>query len=267
VTRTAELFDGQAPDFDRRTGLEPAQCRQIAATVLALGEIGANDLIVEIGAGTGQIGVELAAARRYVGCDLSSGMLDRFRVRSRESATRCGLVRADARRTWPLVSGSSRAVFSSRAFHLLAHEHVADEAFRVGRPDGATLIIGRVERSPRHVKARMATEMRGRLRRLGFAPRGEGYDRRLIEACVQRGGVALEPVTAVTWTVAVSAQQSLDAWRSLSGLGGIDVPLGTRETVLRELGEWAGGVFGDLDRKFESEEAYVLRAVRLFCVR
>jgi ubiquinone/menaquinone biosynthesis C-methylase UbiE len=267
VKPTAELFDGQAPNFDRRAGLEPAQCRQIAATVLALGDIGANDLIVEIGAGTGQIGIELAAARRYVGCDLSTGMLDRFRVRSRESATPCGLVRADAGRTWPLVSGSSRAVFSSRALHLLAHEHVADEVFRVGHPDGATLIIGRVERSPDSVKARLAREMRGRLRRLGFAPRSERHDRRLIEACVQRGAVALEPVTAVTWTVAASAQQSLDAWRSLSGVGGIDVSSGIREIVLRELQEWASGVFGELDQEFESEEAYVLRAVRLFSVR
>jgi ubiquinone/menaquinone biosynthesis C-methylase UbiE len=267
VKPTAELFDSQAPDFDRRAGLEPAQCRQIAATVLALGEVGANDWIVEIGAGTGQIGVELAAARRYVGCDRSTGMLDRFRVRSRESATRCGIVRADAGRTWPLVSGSSRAMFSSRALHLLAHEHVADEVFRVGQPDGATLIIGRVERSPHSVKARLAREMRGRLRRLGFAPRSEGCDRRLIEACVQRGAVALAPVTAVTWTVAGSAQQSLDAWRSLAGLGGIDVPGRVREIVLRELEEWASGVFGGLDQEFDSEEAYVLRAVRLFGAR
>lgn len=267
MTSTPELFDGQAQNFDRRAGLEPAQCRQIAATVLALGDVGANQLIVEIGAGTGQIGVELAAARRYVGCDLSTGMLDRFRIRSRESATRCGLVRADAGRGWPLRSGSARAIFSSRALHLLAHEHVAAEVFRVGQLTGATLIVGRVERSPDSVKARLAGEMRGRLRGLGFAPRSERHHRRLIEACVQRGAVALEPVTAVTWTVAASAQQSLDAWRSLSGLGGIEVPDDVREIVLRELREWAAGVFGELDRKVESEEAYVLRAVRLFPVQ
>jgi ubiquinone/menaquinone biosynthesis C-methylase UbiE len=264
VKRIAERFDSQAAEFDRRAGLEPAQCRQIAATVLALGNVGANDVIVEIGAGTGQIGVELAAARRYVGCDLSTGMLQRFRARSRESATPCALVRADAGAAWPLVSGSCRAVFGSRALHLLAHEHVADEAFRVGRPDGATLIIGRVERSPESVKARLAREMRGRLRRRGFTPRSERYDSHLIKACGQRGGMPLEPVTAVTWTVSASARQSLDAWRSLSGLGGIHVPSGVREVVLRELDEWASDMFGGLDREFASEEACVLRAVRLF---
>ena len=259
-----ELFDDQAQRFDGRAGLEPTQCRQIAAAVLAVGHVGANDLIVEIGAGTGQIGIELAAARRYVGCDLSAGMLDRFRTRSRGATARCGLVRADAGRTWPMISGSARAIFSSRALHLLEHEHVADEAFRVGRLSGATLIIGRVERSPDSVRARLAREMRDRLRRLGFAPRSERYDRRLIEACVRRGAEALEPATVVTWAAASSVQQSLDAWRSLSGLGGIEVPASVRDIVLGDMTEWATGVFGELERTVESEEAYVLRAVRLF---
>ena len=259
-----ELFDDQAQHFDGRAGLEQTQCRQIAEAVLAVGNVGANDLIVEIGAGTGQIGVELAAARRYLGCDLSAGMLDRFRTRLGRSTARCGLVRADAGRTWPLISGSARAIFSSRALHLLEHEHVADEVFRVGRLSGATLIIGRVERSPDSLRARLAREMRDRLRRRGFAPRSERYERRLIEACVQRGGVALEPATVVTWSAAGSVQQSLDSWRSLSGLGGIEVPAGVRDIVLGDMKVWATGVFGDLERTVESEEAYVLKAVRLF---
>jgi hypothetical protein len=165
------------------------------------------------------------------------------------------------------MSRSARAIFGSRALHLLAHEHVADEVFRVGQLTGATLIIGRVERSPDGVKARLAREMRARLGNLGFAPRSERHDLRLIEACVQRGAAALAPATAVTWTEAASAQHSLDAWRSLSRLGGIEVPGGIREIVLRELEEWAAGVFGELDRAVESEEAYVLRAVRLFPVQ
>jgi hypothetical protein len=175
-------------------------------------------------------------------------------------------VRADAGRTWPVISGSARAIFSSRALHLLEPEHVADEVFRVGQRSGATLIIGRVERSPDSLRARLAREMRDRLRHLGFAPRSERYNRRLIEACVERGAVALEPVTVVTWAAAASVQQSLDAWRSLSGLGGIEVPSGTRDIVLQDVTEWATGVFGELDRMVESEEAYVLSAVRLFPV-
>ena len=58
VKPTPELFDGQAQAFDRHAGLQPAQCCQTAATVLELGDVGAAELIVEVGAGTGQIGYE-----------------------------------------------------------------------------------------------------------------------------------------------------------------------------------------------------------------
>jgi hypothetical protein len=68
----------------------------------------------------------------------------------------------------------------------------------------------------------------------------------------------------VTWAAASSVQQSLDAWRSLSGLGGIEVPGRVRDIVLGDMKEWAIGVFGELERTVASEEAYVLRAVRLF---
>jgi ubiquinone/menaquinone biosynthesis C-methylase UbiE len=265
VKPSPELFDGQAEAFDRRAGLEPAQCREIAAAVLELGHVGAAELVVEVGAGTGQIGVWLAAARRYLGFDLSHGMLQRFRSRSTESPA-CGLVRADANRSWPLAAGSARVIFSSRALHLLEHEHVADEVVRVAHPAGATLIIGRVDRPHESLRARLAREMRARLRVAGFEARGDHQHRRLVDACVQRGAVLLEPVTTARWTVTASARQSLDSWRQLPGLGGVEVPDDIRRAVLRELEGWATEVFGGLDQPFASQEAYVLRPLRLLPV-
>ena len=96
IDTSPELFDGQAEAFDRRAGLLPALCRQIAATVVELGGGETADLVVEAGAGTGEIGVWLAAQRRYVGFDLSSGMLRQFRDRLAGSTAGCLLVRADA---------------------------------------------------------------------------------------------------------------------------------------------------------------------------
>ena len=90
---------------------------------------------------------------------------------------------------------------------------------------------------------------------------------RLIDACVRRGAMLLQPVTAATWTVAASVRQSLEAWQQVSGLAGVEVPSETREAVLGELEGWAVSEFGELDRHFESRDAYVLRAVRLFPTR
>jgi ubiquinone/menaquinone biosynthesis C-methylase UbiE len=262
VTSTPELFDGQAQAFDARAGFPPDRCSAIAEAVLESADVGPDELILEVGAGTGQIGLWLATSRRYVGVDFSSGMLERFRARSSESA-RCPLVRADANAAWPFAHGVARAIFSSRTLHLLSADHVAEEALRVACRSGATLIIGRVERSRQSLRAQMASEMRRRLRRAGFAPRRDQQHWRLIDACLQRGAQQLAPVTATRWMVNTSARESLDAWRRLPGLGGIEVAEECRHAVLRELEAWAEQHFGRLDRAFESEELYVLKRLYL----
>ena len=247
-----ELFDGQARFFDRRTGLPEECCRAVARKIVEFG--GGHGLVVEVGCGTGQIGQWVSGPARYVGFDYSLNMLREFRRRSRAP-----LVQADANATWPFADGSACVIFSSRAVHLLAHEHVAAEIFRLASGGGATVLLGRVERTHGSVKERMAQEMNERLRRRGLkGRRGERRNRKLFEACEQLGAAVLEPVPVATWKTAASPRQSLESWRSLSGLGGIPVSAETRAEVLDELEAWAAGEFGGLDKEFEFEETYML---------
>jgi len=259
-----ELFDDQAAVFDQRAGLPGEYCRAIARAVVEIGQLAPGDLIVEVGPGTGQIGQWFSAPIRYVGIDKSAGMLKQLRLLRGRSAGDQVLVRTDANQGWPLASGVARVIFSSRAMHLLDQELAASEVFRVASPRGATLIIGRVDRPPESVRARMAREMNDGLRRHGYeGHRGEQRNRKLFESCRLRGGQVLEPVTVATWKVLASPRQSLDSWRGLKGLGGVPVPAETKERVLAELEAWAEEAFGVLDRQLESEELYVLRALRI----
>ncbi|MFL6275706.1 MAG: class I SAM-dependent methyltransferase [Blastocatellia bacterium] len=259
-----ELFDTQAAAFDRRAGLPAEVCRKIACKVIELGEVAPDDLVIEIGAGTGQIGLWLGEKARYVGFDLSAGMLLEFARRSKETGARGGLLQADANMAWPVADGMTRAIFGSRVLHLLNHEHVAEQALRVASPEGATLIIGRVERHPDSVRARMAREMNERLRRRGYETRRGGQgDRRLIEACCRRGAQPLPAVTVASWPSSSSPRQSLASWRSIQKLGGLPLAARLRDQVLDELADWAREVFGNLDEPLASEEAYVLKALRL----
>jgi hypothetical protein len=263
IDASPELFDGQAGFFEQRAGLPIDCCREIAKKVVEVGEAGPGDLIVEVGNGTGQIGQWFEAPVRYVGFDLSAGMLREFRRRLGGSDHRL-LVQADANESWPLLKGAARVIFSSRAMHLLEHERVASEVFRIASSAGATLITGRVERTPGSIRDRMAQEMNERLRRRGFeGRRGERRNRKLFESCLRRGAEILEPVSVATWSVTASPRQSLDSWRRLTGLGGIPVPAIIREDILRELEAWAEEAFGGLDREFESEETYVLKSLRV----
>ncbi|HEX6184272.1 MAG TPA: class I SAM-dependent methyltransferase [Pyrinomonadaceae bacterium] len=259
-----ELFDGQAGFFDRRTGLPDDCCRAVAKKILEVGGARADDLVVEVGCGTGQIGQWVAAEARYVGFDLSAGMLGEFRRRLGAGRSRLPLVQADANAAWPFAAGAAGVIFSSRAMHLLEHEHVAAEVFRLASPAGAALIVGRVERTSGSVKERMAQEMNERLRHRGLkGRRGERRNRKLFGACERLGGEVLEPVPVATWSVTASPRQSLDSWRHLTGLGGIPVPAETRSEVLAELEVWAAEEFGGLDREFEFEETYVLSPLRV----
>jgi SAM-dependent methyltransferase len=256
-----ELFDAQAARFDRRAGLPDGCCRAVAKEVLEAG--GARGLIVEVGCGTGQIGRWIVGPGRYVGFDLSFNMLREFqrRVGGRE---RPSLIRADANATWPFADGAAACIFSSRAAHLLEPGHVAAEIFRLASADGATVILGRVERTPGSVKERMAREMNERLGRRGLkGRRGERRNRRLFESCGRLGAEPLEPFAVATWGASASPRESLDSWRGLSGLGGVPVSAETRAEVLDELEAWAEGEFGGLDREFEFEETYVLSPLRV----
>lgn len=251
-------FDGQAPDFDRRAGLLDDDCRRIAAAVVSLAGVNAGDWVVEIGAGTGIMGRWfLDHPVRYVGLDLSRGMLGLFRRR----APGAPLVQADGARAWPFPDGSVRVVFSSRAIHLLPLDHVVAELYRVTQP-GAALVLGWVEREPESVKARMSREMQRRLRERGFPARTAG-SRRVLQALRERGATDLPKTVVARWPARHTARQSLGDWRSKEGLGGIVLPPGVQEEVLNELEAWAVEAFGGLDAARETEDAYVLEGVRL----
>lgn len=264
VNASPELFDHQAARFDERAGLPPEACRVIARRALELACVEPGALVVEIGPGTGQIGQWFGDAVRYLGVDLSAGMLKEFADRVGDQPGNRALIKADANSIWPVMSRAARLIFGSRALHLLNPEHVAAEAWRVASRTGATLLIGRIERPRDSVRSLMAREMNERLRRRGFeGRRGEQRDRRLSDACCRQGAQLL-PITPVArWPVLSNPRQSIDSWRSIEKLGGIQVPVTIRDEVLAELEAWARDMFGGLDEPVASEETYVLKGLRL----
>lgn len=263
----ADPFDGQAGDYDRRVGL-PESCRvAVVAAILRLSGLQPGELLVEAGAGTGQIGEGLARSPiQYLGFDRSEGMLEQFRARLEVAPPKnWTLLQADGNQSWPVGDRSARAIFSSRAIHLFNQEFVLRECDRVADPAGAVLLIGRVQRSPGSIKAQMQQQMRRQLSALGGAARNGAETKDcLLQSCCDRGGQLLTPVTAARWSVQHSPRQSLENWQGKPGLGGVDdLPEATKQTVLANLREWAIATFGDLDQVSISEETYCLEGVRL----
>jgi len=251
-------FDQQAEIFDQRAGLPPQACREIASKLVELTALEANDLLLDVGAGTGEIGSEILRLHaRYVGLDLSLPMLRVFQLRGDGSGGPVSLIVGDANLTWPIADHCVRVIFGSRSLHLLNTAMLVQEAFRVGKSPGAILVVGRVRRDSQSVKARMRQKMRCLLNNVESQPP-------VIDALVERGAVAFAPLVATRWTTATSPADSLRSWRSKPGLGGTDVPEPQKSEILSKLERWAVDEFQSLDRRLQSTEEYVLEGARLF---
>jgi len=258
-------FDEQAGEvFEARAGFPDGVAEQIAGALLSYAEVGPGDLVVEIGAGTGLIGQWLARSpARYLGLDSSRPMLDGFEPRL-PGGGRASLRHADADQRWPVEDGTARVVFGSRVFQLLDLEHLIREAYRVGCPDRAVLVQGRLERSPDSPKVLLRRYLHQRLRAHGLTPRPAGkLLQQLLERAAAAGGRVLPPVTVAAWPHEVKPDDVLDEWRRKYSMGGVTPPAPVSAVILDELAAWVAETFGDPAQTVTTEESYVLEGVQL----
>jgi len=257
-------FDHEAASYDKRSGIPVGKRSEIVLAFAALAKLAPNDVLLELGAGTGQLGACFPALGvQYVGLDASAPMLEVFE-RQRPAGDAIRLIEADVDVDWPVPSASVRAVFSSRAVHLFDLEHVVAETLRVAAKTGAAFVLGRVQREEHGIRSVMRRRMREMLVARGFVPRdGDGKQQRALEAFRARGATALGPITAARWPVRSSARAVLDAWDRKAGLGGCEPPDAVKAAVLTDLTDWAAARFGSLDAPDEAEERYILEGVVL----
>ena len=260
-----DRFDREAATYDARAGIPVEQRSAIVAALVTMSGLTRGDVLLELGAGTGQLGMCFPAfGVRYVGLDASAEMLDVFERGRPAAEPSIRLIQADVDADWPVQRASVRAVFSSRAVHLFDVEHLVAQTMRVMLGPRATFTLGRVQREKHSVRNVLRREMRAMLAARGFVPRdGERRQRQVLDAFRARGAAPLGPVTGATWRDHRSALNVLDAWRDKPGLGGCEPPADVKAAVLTDLQSWAAERFGSLDAPDTAEESYVLEGVRL----
>ena len=258
----AGTFDEQALGYDARAGFPTTAGAAVAQAVLDRAGAGPGDLVVELGAGTGEIGVHLARLPvRYIGLDGSPAMLDVFRAKVDYGSP--SLIVADCNQPWPLPGGSAAAVFASRVIHLLDPAHVTRETVRICRL-GGVLMLGRVRRDRDSIKERLRRQRQELLLEAGITPRqGEEGTRRVVERCLTAGGKSLGRREVAEWTGETTPAQVIAGWETLSRMGSVSVDAMMRANILDGLRRWARVEFGDLDRPEAFRERYAIDLVRL----
>ncbi len=286
MTDAPAHFDPQAESFDRRAGLPAGVARDVANSIAEIAEAEAEEVrsdgmrtLLEVGAGTGEIGIELLrpaalapVSVAYVGFDLSRRMVALFRDRlaAGDVASTRGAVLAvaDGSAAWPVRAGSVDLIFGSRSLHLLDPEHVVDECSRIAGASGALLLLGRVERDEDSVREVMRREMHSRLRELGLRARSGGRHRdALLRAAEARGGSRLNPVTAAEWTVEITPRTALESWKRTGGLGGRSPSAEDKEAILAGLARFAEREYDGLDTVVRSNERYRIEGARIAPMR
>ena len=267
VVRTM-WFDGQAAQFDDLAGLEPAAARTIAQAVLNLGGGTGDDILLDVGAGTGTVSSHFADLRvRYLGLDRSRPMLEIFRRKLVAWPQSMLLIQADGNCPWPIRDHAVSAVFASRVAHHLEPQHFVHEVFRVSRP-GGRLLLGEVTRDGNSLPSCLRRYKRTLLAEHGLCtPAGSQVIQQIVEDCRLSGANLLPSVTVAHWRRTTTAARLLAAWEGKPQLSssarGRALPAEQRAAVLHKLTEWARREFGDLECPQEFAEAYVLQAVRL----
>jgi ubiquinone/menaquinone biosynthesis C-methylase UbiE len=261
-------FDVQADRFDDYAGLEPAAGLAVARAIIETGCLCPEDVILDIGAGTGAIGRHFAAlAIRYLGLDLSRPMLDVFQEKLPAGPGRVYVAQASCNRLWPVGDRAVALVFASRVLHLLEVDHIVPEVVRVCRKTGC-LLIGRVERAPGSLSSRLRQQKRKLVAERGLPVEArERCVAQVLDELCQRGAGLIEPRRVAQWSRTRTPRQILSTWaeKPLLSSASRDEQLDSvaREHILRALAQWAQRETGDLDRPESYLEEYIIEGVRL----
>jgi demethylmenaquinone methyltransferase/2-methoxy-6-polyprenyl-1,4-benzoquinol methylase len=251
------VYDAAAPTFERHRALPDGVPEAIRAAVLEASDASSPRLL-DLGAGTGRIGIPFIAARDdYVGVDLSFGMLSEFKRRAAECAPAPRLVQADGERL-PFADASFDAVMLIQVFGgMRGWRRLLAEARRVLRGAGV-LVLGRALAPPDGLDARMKQQLALLLDEIG-APADRTNTRQDAQGWLEHEGRGTRLVAA-TWTARRTPRGFIERHRTGARFSALPQPV--KDDAMRRLGAWAGETFGSLDAASVEPHQFELRLFR-----
>jgi ubiquinone/menaquinone biosynthesis C-methylase UbiE len=251
------VYDAVAPAFDRHRRVPDAVLEAIRAAILnALGQV-FHPRLLDIGAGTGRIGLPfVAAGDDYVGLDLSLGMLRQFADRARQRGRRLShLVQADGQHL-PFRDAAFDAVMLIQLFGgLRGWRQLLGETRRVLTTAGL-VFVGRLVSPECGLDAQMKQRLAFILSELGARSetRNTREDAlRWLEAEAHR----TDRIIAAAWDVERTPRGFLNRHQTGAYFSALPEPV--KKNASRRLSTWAEATFGSLDRVVPERHSFELR--------
>jgi SAM-dependent methyltransferase len=251
------IYDTAAPTFERHRALPDGVPEAIRAAVREAVDAPSPRLL-DLGAGTGRIGIPFVAARDdYVGVDLSFGMLCEFNRRAVDSAHAPRLVQADGERL-PFADASFDAIMLIQVFGgMRGWRRLLVETRRVLRGAGV-LVLGRAVAPPDGLDARMKARLALLLGEIG-APADRTNTRQDAQGWLDQEARGTRLV-ASTWTARRTPRGFIERHRTGARFSALPAPV--KEEALRRLAAWAKTAFGSLDAASTEPHEFELQLFR-----
>ena len=245
-------FDLTAPVFERQRRLPEGVPDAIRSAILSLLPERRAPRILDIGAGTGRIGRAFVnAGDRYVGLDLSLGMLREF------GAKDAVLLQADAEHL-PFADYTFSAVLLIQVLSGARDwTRLLEEARRV-LAEGAPLILGHTVTPKNGVDVQLKEHLYAILHRRGISPGENMQNRDRALQLLASTSKKCEHIIVASWSAARTSREFLERHRTGARFSAL--PVAVQQSALDELKSWAERRFGSLDRVLPEEHTFQLHA-------
>jgi ubiquinone/menaquinone biosynthesis C-methylase UbiE len=250
-------FDRAAGFYDQTRGLAPSMATIGVQTILDLA--GPNGSILEVGIGTGRIGVPLLQrGANLIGCDLSIEMMNK--LRDKYPAAR--LNQANAVRL-PYPADRFDALLTIHVLHLVgAWRDALCDFKRVLKPSGIYINSWHWH-DPNSIDQQVRQYWRDRVEARGFDWRRPGIQsREELIAGLKVMGARVEEKEIEHSTYQITLREEIDALANRIYSDTWDVPDAALHDSIQETRVWAEHEFGNLDQTVDAEYRIVLDLAR-----
>ena len=251
-------FDRAASYYDQTRPLPESIAQEGIQAILGI--TGSSARTLEIGTGTGRIGIPLLErGLDLIGCDLSSKMLRR--LHEKFSAAR--VAQADAT-LLPFPTADFEVVLTVHVLHLIpAWQDVLREIRRVLVPEGKYLNVTTWGSTGVSTREQLRLHWRDWLGAHGLNVRNPGMQDHVDFAqAVESQGGDLTEIEVLRYPIRFVLRDELERYASRILSDTWDIPDGIFEESVQDLQAFAEREYGDLNLAYEDEVRFFMDLVR-----